>query len=300
MSVQIPTQFVDMYSGNLETLLRQSGSVLRPYVQEQRIKGKQAFFDQIGGVVARDKVGRHSDVVYNDTPHARRQVTTVSKYAADLIDREDLIRILQDPTSEYLKSQSDALGLAIDQVVIAAATGTAYTGVTGATATSYDTNNTVAVTVAEPGVSAGNYGLNVAKLRKAARIMDQNFVPATERILVWNARQKESLLATTKATSGDYNTVRALVDGSLDSFMGFKFVLSQYIGTDGSGYDKVLFFHRTGIKLALGMDLTVNVDPIPTKFNAMQLLSEIDVGATRMQEGKVGYIECHTTAGPGA
>jgi len=301
MSVEITTNFVDQYKANLDYLVRQRGSRLRSAVMVERINGKQAFFDQIGETTTNEQSGRHQDIEYSNTEHRRRRVTTILAYSADLVDGADKIRMLSDPSSEYAMAQADAIGKKIDDVILAALLGTAYTGVDGTTSTSYDTNNTVAVTVREPGVSSGNYGLNVAKLRTANRILDSYEVPEDERYCGANARQRESLLATTKATSSDYANVKALVNGQIDSFMGFKFVKSQRLAVDGSGYDKVPFWHRKGIKLALGQDLRVDMSYIKTKVSQpLQVYSDIDLGATRMQEKLVGYIECHSSAGPGA
>jgi hypothetical protein len=300
MSVQVPTHFVDMYSANLEALLRQEGSLLRDTVMSKSIVGKQAFFDQIGGVEALEKTSRHADIQYSDTPHARRRVTTRSYYASDLIDDEDQIRMLSNPSSEYAKAQADALGLKIDQVIIEAATATAYTGVDGTSTTVFDTGMVVDVTVRDIGVTSADYGLNVAKLLKAHRLLNANHVPRSDRFIIVNAAQMESLLSSTKATSADYAQIKALSTGDIDFYCGFKFRHSEYLEVDGQSDHKVLFYHKRGIKLAIGKDLSVKMDRIPQKHYALQVYAGVDVGATRMQEGMVGYIECDPSAGPGA
>lgn len=301
MSIEITTHFVDQYRANLDTLVRQTGSRLRATVNTERINGKQAFFDQIGETTTNEQTGRHQDIVHSDTEHRRRMVTTVLAYSADLVDGADKIRMLSDPSSEYAKAQADAIGKKVDDVILTAMLGNALTGVSGGTTTGYDTANTVAVTVREPGVSSADYGLNVAKLRRANAILDANEVPEEDRYVAANARQRESLLATTKATSADYAAVKALVSGQVDTFMGFKFVKSQRLTVDGSGHDKVPFWHKDGMKLALGQDLRVDMSYIKTKVSQpLQVYSDIDLGATRMQEKLVGYIECHISNGPGA
>lgn len=300
MSIEVSTAFVDMYKANVDTLVRQMGSQLRETVNLERIKGKQAFFEQIGGVEAREKTGRHQDVEYSDTPHRRRRVATRYFYTTDLIDEDDKIRMLIDPSSEYARAQADALGLKIDQTIIDAATGTAYTGVDGTTSTSYDATMTVDVQVRDPGVGAADLGLNVAKLLKAHANLTANHVPLVDRCIVVNARQMESLLNSTKATSVDYAAVKALVQGELDTYCGFKFKHSEYIATDANGDDMVLYYHKRGLKIGLGMEIMTAMDRIPQKHNALQVYSAIDVGCTRMQEEMVGYIECDPSAGPGA
>jgi hypothetical protein len=299
MSVEITKHFVDQYRGNLETLVRQKGSRLRGAVRVESINGKQSFFDQIGETTANEQSGRHQDIEYSDTEHARRMVTTKLVYSSDLVDGADKIRMLADPTNEYAKAQADAIGKKIDDVILAAMLGTAYTGETGTTQTAYDTNMTVANNVRESGATDAALGLNVAKLRKAKELLDANEVDEDARFIAPNARQMTSLLSSTKATSADYAAVKALVQGEINTFMGFTFLRSQRIAF--ATYDKVPFWHRSGVLLALGQDLRTSMDYIKTKVShPLQVYSDIDVGATRMQEKLVGYIECHATAGPGS
>jgi hypothetical protein len=110
----------------------------------------------------------------------------------------------------------------------------------------------------------------------------------------------ESLMNSTKATSADYNTVRALATGNLDSFHGFKFVRSERIGTDSNSDHKVLFYAKSGLKLAIGADISGRISERDDKNYATQVFASMTIGATRMEETKVGYIECDVSAGPGS
>ncbi len=301
MSVEITTAFVEQYSANVRLLAQQMGSRLRSTVDVETVTGKNAFFEQIGSTAAQLRTTRHADTPRVDTPHARRRVSLADYDWADLIDNEDKVRMLIDPASEYARNAANALNRSMDDVIITAADGTAFTGVTGATSTAFDTNMVVDVQIRDPGVSAADLGLNVAKIIKAQRLLDANEVdPMEPRFIVWNARQKESLMNSTKATSRDYNTVMALVTGQIDTFMGFKFVHSERIGTDSNSDDKVLFYAKSGIKLAIGADIGGRIDPRPDKNYATQVYAHMTIGATRMEETKVGYIECDPSAGPGA
>lgn len=301
MSIQITTAFVEQYKGNVAHLAQQKGSRIRSAVTVESVVGKNAFFEQIGSVAAQQRTSRHSDTPRMDTPHARRRVSLADYDWADLIDQEDKVRMLIDPASSYAQAAAWAMGRAMDDVVVAAATGTAYTGVDGSTSTVYDTNNTVTVQIRDVGVSGANYGLNIAKLIAAKQVLDANDVdPDEERTLVLPARQVTSLLKTTKATSHDYNTVKTLVEGKIDTFMGFKFIRTQRTTTDGSGYDKVLFFAKSGIKLAIGREPVARISERDDKNYATQVFYSMSIGATRMEETKVGYIECDATGGPGA
>lgn len=209
MSVQITTAMVEQYRGNIEHLVQQKGSRLRDSVRVETVTGKNAFFEQLGQVSAQKRVSRHSDTPRVDTPSARRRVSLVDFDVADLIDKEDEIRTLVSFTGPYAEAQAMALGRAMDDEIIAAADGTAFTGVDGSTSTAFDTSNIVDVQV---GGSSSDVGLNVAKLRAASEILNASDIdPEIERYCIVNAKQLKNLLAETAVTSSDFNTVKALI-----------------------------------------------------------------------------------------
>jgi len=290
MSVQITTAFVEQYRGNVEHLVQQKGSRLRSSVRVETVTGKNAFFEQLGTTSASKRTSRHSDTPRLDVPHARRRVSLVDFDWADLIDREDQIRMLIDPAGPYAEQAAYALGRAMDDEIIAAADGTAFTGVDGSTSTAFTTANIVDVQV---GGSSSDVGLNVAKLRGAKEILDASDIdPEIERYMIVNAKQLKNLLAETAVTSSDFNSVKALVQGEVDTFLGFNFIRTQRIGTDSNADDKVLFYAKPGILLALGAEPTVRISERDDKNYAQQVFASMSIGATRMQEELVGFIEC--------
>ena len=134
MSTQVTTAFVQQYAANVMMLAQQKGSKLRDAVRVENVTGKQSFFDQIGATAARRRTSRHSDTPRMDTPHARRRCSLEDFDWADMIDQEDKVRTLIDPTSTYAKSAANAMGRAIDEVIVDAIRGTSFTGETGSTA----------------------------------------------------------------------------------------------------------------------------------------------------------------------
>lgn len=290
MSSQITTAMVQQYKSGIEILFQQSQSLFRPAVRVETVNAKYGFFDQITATTAQTKTTRHADLVITDTPHARRRVSMVDKYVADYIDKEDLIRILNNPMNEYAMNHVMALNRSIDDSVVAAALGTAYTGETGATSTSYDNSMTVAVNVRDSG--SGATGMNVAKLRSAKRLLDENDVPLNDRFIAISPLQLSELLSATAITSSDYNSVKALVSGEVDTFLGFKFIMSNRLSTDASTYRECLYWHKSGLLLGMGQDIQVAIDPIPQKGNAILVQASLTMGSTRMNETAVGKILC--------
>ena len=112
---------------------------------------------------------------------------------ADLIDNQDKIRTLIDPTSSYALAAAYALGRAQDDEIIAAASGTAFTGETGSTSTALPGGQAI--------TEGGTDGLTIAKLRNAKEIFDSASVdPSIPRYIVVGPKQISDLLGTTQVT----------------------------------------------------------------------------------------------------
>jgi len=288
MSTQITTAFVEQYSANVTMLSQQMGSVLRSAVDVETIKGKNAFFDQIGSVTAQVRSSRHGSTPQLDTPHSRRRVSLADYEWADLIDDLDKVRMLIDPTSAYAKAAAAAMGRAMDDVIITALGGSADTGVAGGTAVALPSSQKVSTSA-----QADGSGLTIAKLRSAKFILDSNDVdPSTPRYIVVSPKQIQDLLATTEVTSSDFNTVRALATGTLDSFLGFKFLVSNRLALANTDDRLVYAFTADAIKLAIGKDVTARIDERADKSYATQVYYSMAIGATRMEEKKVVEIPC--------
>ena len=284
MSSEITTAFVQQYSNNIALLSQQKGSLLRNSVTNETQIGKNGFYDQVGSATAQKRTTRHADTPQMDTPHSRRRVSLVDYEYSDLIDSQDRIRTLIDPTSSYTTASVFALGRAIDDELIAAAVGTAYTGESGSTSTTFDSNNAI--------TESGSDGLTLAKLRNAKELLDSgNVDPSIPRTIVIGPKQLSDLLNVTSVTSSDYNSVKALVNGELDTFMGFKFIMSTRL-TIASTKRKVLAWANDGMLLAVGQDIKARVDERSDKGYATQVYVCQSIGATRMEEAKVVSIEC--------
>jgi hypothetical protein len=230
MSTQVTTAFVQQYSANVQMLSQQMGSRLRDAVRLESVVGKNAFIDQIGSATAQVRSSRHANTPQIDTPHSRRRLTLADYEYADLIDDQDKVRMLIDPTSAYAMAAAAAMGRAMDDVIIAAALGTAATGETGSGSATI-TNS----------IANGNTNLTLAKLREAKYMLDSGDVdPSIQRYIAVGPSQIQALLADTTVTSSDFNTIKALVQGELDTFMGFKFIMTNRLTTsDGSETDDV-------------------------------------------------------------
>ena len=289
MSIQVTTAFVEQYSANVQHLVQQDGSKLRSSVREETVTGKNAFFEQIGATAAQRRTSRHSDTPRVDTPHARRRVSLEDFDWADLIDNEDKVRMLIDPTSDYARAAAMAMGRAMDEVLIDAALGTAYTGVSGSTTVAGQTP-----------IAAGATGLSLAKLLSAKETMDGDDVAESGRVIVCTADQITDLLNTTEVQSADFNTVKALARGEVDTFLGFRFIPvdgkridgSKLVSVDGSSNRRCFAFQGDGLLLGVGADMTTKISERADKNYATQVFCSMSIGGTRMEEARVLEILC--------
>jgi len=289
MSIQITTSFVEQYSSNVTMLSQQMGSKLRGSVDVETINGKNAFFDQVGVTAAQIRTSRHGDTPQIDTPHSRRRLSLADYEWADLVDDVDKVRMLVDPTSSYAKAAAAAMNRSIDDVIITAMNASASTGVAGGTSTALPSTQKTAT-------SDQSDGLTIAKLLSAKKIMDDNDVdPSLKRFIVCGPQQISDLLGTTSVTSADFNTVRALSTGEVNSFLGFEFIMSTRLNKDATNTTDRLVFAYTedAIKLGMGKDISAKISERADKSYSTQVYYCMSLGAVRMEEKKVVQIPCH-------
>jgi len=284
MSFQVDTALVQSYKSNIEIQFQQMGSRLRRAVRQESQHAEFDFYDRIGPTDAIEVTSRHSDTPLVSTTHDRRRVALRDFDWADLIDRKDRIRMLADPTSPYVRNAVMALGRRQDDLIIEAASGIAFSGKTGATQIPLPVASKIVVNATK---------LTVVKLRDTRELLDAaEAAEDGERLYIAvSASQINGLLGDPNITSIDFNTVRALVNGEINSFMGFEFIRTQRLAVDGNGDELCLAWAQNGITLAMGLEIAVDVGPRRDKRNSVQV--SMSGGASRMWEEKVIEIACN-------
>ncbi len=302
MSEEITKAFVDQFRANVVHLAQQKVSKLWKYVQlKENVKGKAVFFEQIGRSEMRDVATRHADSPQMDTPHDRRKATMVTSDWGDLIDKSDAIRSLIDPASAYTMSAAMAVGRRKDKHIIDASIGISYSGESGTTQ--------IALPAAQI-IAADNVGLTIAKVKQAKEIMDEAEIDDEGRIMLYSSQQFSDLLEDARFTSTDYNTVRALVDGKVDTYLGFKWEriearkgapsagTASGINKHGLPYNATLdvtsciALSSLRIGLAIGEMETFRVTERADKRFSKYVYAELDMGAIRTEEEGVVRIDC--------
>ncbi len=281
----VDTAFVKQFKDNIMHLVQQRGTKLRSSVRvDTDFTGEFKFYDQLGKSEMEEKVSRHQDTPIIDPDHQRRRLGRRDFIHNTLFDKEDQLQMIIDPKSDYAINAMWAAGRKTDDVIIAAYNGTAFAGKEGGTSTSFDANFQIAV--------AGT-GLTKAKLIDAKKLLDDEDVEAENRSYVGTPQQISDLLNTTEATSSDFNTVRALVDGNLDTWLGFKIITISSQRLILSGTSRLTYaYHQAAIQLGVQKEPTVRIDERPDKSYAWQVFLSLSIGATRLEEERIVEIAC--------
>ena len=285
MSTQQPTHFVKGFQQGITHLAEQKTTRFRAHVRtETLIAGEENFFDQVGAVTATRRTGRHTDTEYTDTPQSRRKLISYPYDHADLIDKPDMLRVMNDPTNAFSIAFGRAFGRATDDEIIAAFFATAFTGKTGTGTETHDSNFQIA---------HGSVGLTLTKLITANRMLRAAENDPDEGFKIGvSQEQVEDLLLDSTFTSADYTTIRALMTGAIHSFMGLDWVFSERLDTDGSTARYCPAWAKNSMLFGALKEYSVRIDELPTKNYSTQVFASNDMGATRMDNTGVVRIAC--------
>jgi hypothetical protein len=291
---QIPEFFTTEFSANWNHLVQQKISKLREFVVIDRVNGKEKKYNQMASVNMTQITARAQTTNITDTAMAQRWLRPLQFEKADLLDEWDaeLLGEVSLPQSELVTNHAMAFARKCDETILAAAVGTASTGATGTTSTVLPSGQKIAHDFVESG-SAATSGLTIAKLRQAKFILDDADVDEDDpRIIAVSPRQMQDLLRTTEVTSADYNTVKALVAGQLDTFLGFRFrVVNKAFFAFANSRRNVVAYVKSGLRMT-DAGRRVHVDIRPDRSHSLQIRTTASIGATRMEEKKVVEIAC--------
>ena len=305
MSTQIPIAFVDQVSANILLLSQQKPAKIRMACREEPVTGDTMFVERIGPKDAQPRGARHGETPISDADHTRRQLTIIDYVVpADIIDKPDRLKMLIDPQSTYAQNQAFSLNRQIDDVIISALGGNAFGGHTGGTTIAYsdvgecriiDSDGTV-VAAGTAHSGATETPLTIAKLLTCKELLDNAEIDdERQRFFLTNPHNLNQLMNTTEVKSSDYNIVKALAQGKVDTFMGFKFIKSTRLVTGAdTAATRSYAFAQGAIVLGVQSEPQVSIDVRPDLLNSTQIFSTLGIGATRVEGPAVVSIELDT------
>lgn len=282
MSFTIEQHHVVKYDEDVKAAYQQRGSRLRPYVEmKSGFVGKSFSVNRLGTIEAATKDTRHTAHDHQNAEHTVRWGNLVYYYNSLMMDPDDDDRVLADPKNKYVMAAANSLGRKTDSVIITAGLGTAITG--------EDRSGTAALPAAQK-IAVGSGPLDVVKLTQAKRMLDEQEVDDEGRICVVTAQGLEDLLAVTQITSFDYNSVKALVNGQVNTFLGFTFVRTQLL-PKVTTTRSCMAYHRDAIVLGVTRDMYNRIAQRRDMHDAWETYAATDIGAVRRWDEAVVQID---------
>ncbi len=193
-----------------------------------------------------------------------------------LLDRGDELKSISDPRSAYTIAAAQSLGRKIDEVIIEAAINSASSGETGST------------TVTQGNIIlATESSMTLARIIAVKQQLDDADVEMEDRYFVATPAALDNLLNQTSATSSDFNTVKALVRGEIDTWMGFKWIMSTRINAVSASTLIGVAYQKYGLCLGMSAAPMVRTDERQDLSYSWQVYYELNIGATRLEEDRV-------------
>jgi len=301
----IPDHFAIMFENSWQLLLQQLDARLKDRVKLVQAQGASVRFNQMAPTTMNAVTTRGAATPQSDISMPARWAFPTPFDIASVIDEFDELFLGQvsNPSSEILQSQVAAYNRTVDSTIINAilnpatisTSGATTAGIPSTTTVPFDTTNQLVKVDRVPfGGTNVNSGLTIDKVRYAKYKLDHAEAPHEDRILVVSAAEIADLLSSTEVTNQLYNSVRALVDGDVDSFLGFKIVRSELLpvitsttntanSTITGNFRQVVAYSKNAVTLVDGGRKTY-MDILPTQSHNLQIRSTAVLGATRLME----------------
>jgi len=269
MAIGLSNAFVTLFDAEVHQAYQAKAQLVGATRQRRGVEGATVKFPKVGKGVATLRVPQ-TDVTPLNVDFSQVTATLEDWNAAEYSDIFMQQKVNFDERQELVQVVATAIGRRQDQLILDAL---AASG----------TSNTVA-----NDIGGTDTNLNVAKLREAKKLLDKNNVPPQDRHIILHANNLASLLSETAVTSSDFNTVKALVAGEINTFLGFTFhTLGDRaeggLAVDGS-LDRTLFaFHKQSMGYAEGIGPKTEINYVPEKtsflVNAMFSAASVAIDA---------------------
>ena len=246
MSATLSTVAAKIYDSAVKQAYQDSAKLTGTVYTKSAKQSNEIKFRKIGKGLATAVTTPSADVVPMGVTHALVNCPLTNWRAAEYTDLFNNADVNFSEVNELATIIAQSLGRRSDQLVLdaLATTTTTAVGTTG-TALSLDT------------------------ILSAKRALDAKGVPSDNRCFVIESKGMEDLLKTTQITSSDYNTVKALVSGDVNTFAGFKFIqIADRVeggiaanATDFTGFA----YHMRAVGFGKNMDIKTGAEWVPHK-----------------------------------
>jgi len=275
MAVGISNAFVQLFDAEVKQAYQSSRALAGLTRERANVEGNQVKFPKIGKGTATVRVPQ-TDVTPLNVTYSQVTATMSDYIAAEYSDIFSQQKVNFDERRELVQVVGNAIGRRMDQLVLDALNASS-------------TSLTVATTIGGAGTN-----MNIEKLIEAKKLLDANNVPSEGRCMIIHANNLAGMLGETEITSSDFATVKALVSGEVDTFMGFKFVT---LGDRDEGglplpSTRTCFaFHKDAMGMGIGMNQKSEINYVPEKTSFL-VSSMFSAGAVAIDDEGIVKISC--------
>ncbi|KAB0665648.1 hypothetical protein F6V25_07965 [Oryzomonas japonica] len=290
---QVPAHFVNKYADDVTLNMQQTTSRLEPYATvHSGVVGASESCDNVGSSESQEVTTRFSDMEANNTPHTRRWIDLRDFDWFDYVDSFDKLKVLTDPTNKYVTLAVAAHNRRKDRLIVEAALGS----VREQTGQGNNGSSQYVVLPAGQKILHGGTNISMAKIRSAIELMNAAEAASPEeggeRIFVYTSSQLTVLMADNTLTSSDYNTLQALMDYKVESFMGMTWKRTEILPKVGTTRSCCIF-GKGYMHLGIGQEITNDVAVNKNKRGyPYQVYSMMSLGAARSEDKGVVEIQC--------
>ena len=280
MAQSITNAFVTLFDAEVKQAYQGESSILNCVRLRQGVQGNTYKFPKLGKGSATSRIPQ-TDVTPLNVTYSQVTATMSDFNAAEYSDVFHQAKVNFDERSELVQVVSKAIGRRMDQLIIDALDAAS-------------SPSTVAKTVVTSGSAAAS-NLNVGKLIAAKKALDAKNVPFDDRHIVIHANSLSGLLGDERAISGDFASIKALVSGEINTFLGFNFYVLGDRDEGGlplSSSDRTCFaFHRSACGMAVNMNQKTEINYVPEKTSFL-VNSMFSAGAVAIDDEGIVKITC--------
>ena len=277
MSINLSAVAVTEFDSMVKHAYQGMGLLKGAVTVRNNVVGDTYKFRKMGKGTANQKTTA-ADVDPMDVGHSMITATLANWNAPEYTDIFDAAEVNFDEKQELANTIAGALGRRCDQLVIDAMN-----------ASTPDTTT----------IAHGSANLTMAKVIDAQVELRDQGVPNSELFAVIEAGGLGGLLSDEKATSGDYQAIKALVSGEINSLCGFQFIVIETRSegglTEAANVVDSWFFQRPAIGLAVGIDMKTEINYVPQK-TAWLTNGMLKAGACVRDTGGLVKVEYNKTA----
>ena len=277
MAIGLSNAFVTLFDAEVKQAYQAKAQLIAAVRQRRGVEGSTAKFPKVGKGVATLRIPQ-TDVTPLNVDFSQVTATMQDWNAAEYSNIFMQQKVNFDERQELVQVVANAIGRRQDQLIIDALTASS-------------TSNTVS-----NDIGGTDTNLNLDKLLAAKKALDKNNVPPQDRHMVIHANSLAALLGETEVTSSDYNSVKALVSGEINTFLGFKFhVLGDRteggLAVDGSNDRTIWAFHKDALGYAEGMGPKTEINYVPEKTSFL-VNAMFSAGAVAIDAEGIVQITC--------